>query len=174
MKPTVRRSLLTVTLAIALAMWLAPTPALAGKHDKITAVVNGHRVRFHGKLVCDAYNQGDMSGVFSVTAGQLPHRLGQLVRTIVVTCEIDLAGGTPPLSCSIGYSEVKLARSPIYRQFGGNLPDVQVTFTSYDGTSVKGTFSGTLAPLAGATSAATVTKGSFSLLLGQDACTNPG
>jgi hypothetical protein len=44
-------------------------------------------------------------------------------------------------------------------------------FTSFDGTHVTGTFSGTLAPESGTSTPATITNGKFSLNLPDADCT---
>jgi len=172
MNVTMRRCL-SVMIALALLTGLPPTRAIAGKGDKISAVVGGKRLKFRRGQVCDSYNQGDMSGVFEVTGGKKPHRIGQLLRALAVGCAVDLAAGTPPLTCNIGYTQFRASANADFHMYAGNSPDVQVTFTSYDGTHLSGTFSGTLAAEDGTTNSIAVTNGSFSLLIGGDACTNP-
>ena len=173
MNVTIRRFLPAV-IAIALLAGLPATQAIAGKGDKISAVVGGKRVKFRRGQVCDGYNQGDMTGVFSVTGGNKPHRPGQLLRGLAVGCAVDLAGGTPPLTCEIGYTQFRASANLDLHQYAGAGPDVQVTFSGYDGTHVSGTFNGTLAAADGTSGSIAVTDGKFSLVLGGDAhCTGP-
>jgi len=175
MNPTSRsrRWTLAATLAVPLLLTLPAPEARAGKGDKVTLTVNGRRVKFRKKLVCDGYN----TAAFSITGGQLPHRLHQLVRTIVVSCVlIDITKSTFPVSppsCEVGYNEFRY-KPALARQWVGTNPDIQVTVESFDGTRLQGSFGGTLAPYGGTAPApATVTNGTFSVLLvdGQ-ACTN--
>jgi len=172
MNVTMRR-FLPAMIAIALLSGLPATPAIAGKGDKISAVVGGKHVKFRRRQVCAAYNQGDMTGVFEATGGKIPHRVGQLLRGLAVGCVVDLAGGTPPLTCNVGYTQFRASANPDLHQYAGFSPDVDVTFTSYDGTRVRGTFSGTLAAADGTSGSIAVTNGSFSVGLGGAACAIP-
>ena len=167
-----RRWTLAATLAVPLLLTLPATEARAGKGDKVTATVNGRRVKFRKKLVCGGYT----SGAVAVVGGQMPHRLHQLARTIVVSCVlIDVTKSTFPVSppsCQVGYNEIRF-KPQLARQWVGASPDIQVTLEAFDGTRLQGSFGGTLGPFGGTTSAATVTNGTFSVLLvGGQACPN--
>jgi hypothetical protein len=168
MRPAALSWILAAT--IALVATLPPSDAIAGKGDKVSARVNGRNLRYHAKKICDGFTPGAVSFV----AAPRRYHLGQTVRTIAVACPLDLTTTsfpvTPPF-CSIGYTEIRVKVPPTAKEWGGSSEAVQVTFTSFDGTHVAGTFSGTLQPEAGATSTASVASGKFSLNLPDDDCT---
>jgi len=151
------------------------TEATAGPGDKVSAIVNGHRVSLRRKLVCDGYTTAG----FSIVASQKPHRLGQILRGVAVACPGDITTVpllTNPMFCSISVTETAVRRAPTAKSWVGSNPDnatIQVELTKFEGGRLEGTFSGTLQPLFGTTTPATVAKGTFSVVLGGDACTNP-
>jgi hypothetical protein len=170
---------------VAVAILLGANPALAIKGDTISAVVNGHERKFKGKTACGGYTPA----AFAIVGGTKFHGLNRLIRSLAVSCvDVDLAtssfpltpAASPPANCTIGYTEMKVSlRHPITREWSTtSTPDnsaIQVTVTSFDGTRAQGTFSGTIAALTGATTPATVTSGSFSVVLplNNNLCTAP-
>ena len=95
--------------------------------------------------------------------------LGQTVKALVVTCAAGpLAGCTlpgPDQVCTVAYLETKLGRHPTSKEWSTSPGGATVTFTSFDGTRVQGTFAGTLDAIYGATGSVTVTNGSFNILV---------
>jgi len=176
MKLTTRpaRWVVAATLVV-IATALTLTEATAGSGDKVSAIVNGHRVRLRRRLVCDGYT----SAGFAIVASQMPHRLGQVIRGVAVTCPGDITMLpllTNPNFCSISVTETTVKRAPTVKRWVGSNPDnatIQVGLTKFEAGRLEGTFSGTLQPLFGTTMPATVAKGTFSVVLGGDACTNP-
>jgi hypothetical protein len=166
---------IVAAMLLVLATALTVPEATAGPGDKVSAIVNGHRVRFRRKLVCDGYT----SAGFAIVGSQVPHRLGQIISGVAVTCPGDITVVpllTNPQFCSISVTETAVKRAPTVKSWVGSNPDnatIQVELTKFEGGRLEGTFSGTLQPLFGTTTPATVAKGTFSVVLGGDACTNP-
>jgi len=163
---------LAVMLGVALATAFPVSEAAAGRGDKITATVNGHRVRFRRGQVCD----GATAAGFSIVGAQKPHRLGQTLRGLALGCAIDVSTITSPVSpefCVMGYTEIRFKPGVPTKQWGGSNPDIQITLSPVSGGRLQGMFSGTLQPESGSTAPATVTNGKFSVVLGGDKCTNP-
>ena len=152
-------------LGLVCAIGLAATPASAAKGDKLTAVVDGKKLKLRNKTVCAGYT----TAAVAITGGTKFHHLGQLLRAIAISCDVDLTTATPPVSppiCTIAYTENRTSlRHPTSKAWSSiSTPDnpvIQVTISSFSGGRVKGTFSGTLAGEAG--TAATNIKGNFSV-----------
>ncbi len=167
MSRTVRRhrARIAAVLGLACAIGIVATPASAAKGDKLTAVVNGKKLKLRNKAVCAGYN----TAVVSIAGGTKFHHLGQVLRAIAIACDIDLTTAALPLSppvCSIGYTEMGTSlHHPISRGWGStSTPDnpvIQVTISSFGGGRVQGTFSGTLAGETG--TLATTVQGTFSV-----------
>src|SRR5262249_28865266 len=149
----------------ACAIGVVATPASAAKGDKLTAVVNGKKLKLRNKSLCAGYN----TAVVSITGGTKFHHLGQVLRPITVACDVDLTTSALPVSpsiCSIGYTETGTSlHHPTFKGWGStSTPDnpvIQVTISSFSGGRVQGTFSGTLMGEAG--TPATTVKGTFSV-----------
>lgn len=158
------RWLVVPLIVVALA---AQAPVANARKPKATlsAVVNGHRVRFGRKLISSS---GDAaSGVIAFGGAQKPHRLGQTLHSLAVGCAIALSANAFPadgMFCTMSYAEVKFSRHLTTKSWAA-VDGVTVTVTSFDGTRVAGTFSGTLQPGAGTDGPATLTDGKFDLPL---------
>lgn len=167
MNRTVRRhrARIGAVLGLACAIGVVVTPASAAKGDKLTAVVNGKKLKLRNKTVCAGYN----TSVVSIAGGTKFHHLGQVLRAFVIACDVDLTTAALPVSpsiCSIGYTEQGTSlHHPTSRAWGStSTPDnpvIQVTISSFGGGRVQGTFSGTLAGETGTT--ATTVRGTFSV-----------
>lgn len=142
--------------------------AAAKPKQTMSAIVNGHKVKLKNKQI-----QGAIAGAggISITGGTKLRHLGQVVKSLVVTCASGpLTGGTlaapaPGQTCTIGYMETKVSRHPTVKEWQAPYGGPTVTFTEFDGTRVQGTFSGTLDPVTGTTGSVTVTTGMFSVLV---------
>jgi hypothetical protein len=179
MNRTVRRhrARIVAVLGLACAIGVAATPASAAKGDKLTAVVNGKKLKLRNKTLCAGYN----TAVISIAGGTKIHHLGQLLRAIVVACDVDLTTAALPVSpsiCDIAYTETGTSvRHPTFKGWGStSTPDnpvIQVTISSFDGGHVQGSFSGTLASETG--NPATTINGTFSVtaVLNGNNCTPP-
>ena len=155
--------LLTALVAAAPRAATARTPK---PKQSISAVVNGHRLKFKRKAISSS---GSADTGFATGGGQQPHRLGQTLRGLVVGCAIGLASSVFPVDgqfCTLGYSETKFSRNPTIKQWAA-VEGVRVTITSFDGTRVNGTFDGTLPPATPGADygPATVQGGKFSIVL---------
>jgi hypothetical protein len=167
MNRTVRRhrARVAAVLGLACAIGVVATPASAAKGDKLTAVVNGKKLKLRKTTVCAGYN----TAVVSIAGGTKFHHLGQVLRAIAIACDVDLTTAALPVSppiCTIGYTEQGTSlHHPTSKAWGStSTPDnpiIQVTISSFGGGRVQGTFSGTLAGELGA--AATTVKGTFSV-----------
>ncbi len=146
----------------------APRPATARTtrpKQSISAVVNGHRVKFKRKAISSS---GSADTGFATGGGQQPHRLGQTLRGLSFGCAVGLAGPVFPVDgqfCSMGYSETKFSRNPTIKQWSA-AEGIRITITSFDGTRVNGTFDGTLQPFTPGAGfgPATVQDGKFSIV----------
>src|SRR5690242_19571001 len=78
---------------------------------------------------------------------------------------LEAGAPAPGQVCTIGYTEIKVSAHPTSKQWQAQYGGPSVTFTSFDGTRVTGTFEGTLDPVAGAPGPISVTKGTFSVLV---------
>jgi hypothetical protein len=156
-------AVLLTTLAAAPPMATARTPK---PKQSISAVVNGHRVKFKRNAISSS---GSADTGFATGGAQQPHRLGQTLRGLVVGCAIGLASSVFPVDgqyCTMGYSETKFSRNPTFKQWAA-VEGVRVTITSFDGSRVNGTFDGMLLPATPGADygPATVQGGKFSIVL---------
>ena len=144
-----------------------PIEAVAKPKETVKAVVNGHKLRLKNKQIDPGSNIVGAGGI-DITGGTKPHRLGQTIKSLVVTCAAGpLAGGTlpgPGQVCTIAYMETKLSRNPTAKEWSTAPGGATVTFTSFAGGRVEGTFEGTLTALFGATGSITA-NGTFSILV---------
>lgn len=168
MRPTrwIATTLLAATLVAAL-----PIDAAARKpKPSIGAIVDGHRLKLRRKQLSDP-TRTDAGGV-AFAGGMQPRRLGQVLKSIAIGCALGLDSPVFPAAgqyCTIGYAETKFSTSLTIKQWAGGPDGVQVTFDSYDGTRLRGTFQGTLAPAdpnAGY-GPVTVVKGAFTVVFPQ-------
>src|SRR5689334_11444380 len=73
-----------------------PIEALAKPKETIRAVVNGHKLRLKNKQIDPGSNIVGAGGI-DITGSTKPHRIGQTVKSLVVTCATGpLAGGNLP------------------------------------------------------------------------------
>ena len=139
-------SSIVATVLIALLVTAFPLDAARRRsRQSIVAIVAGHRVKFKNKQIADPSRTG---GSVAFAGGQQPHRLGQTLKGLAVGCAFGLDSPIFPVDgqyCSIGYSETKFSRNLAIKQWVAT-DGVRVTFESYDGTRLHGTFEGTLDP----------------------------
>ncbi len=134
--------------------------------ESISAVVNGRRVKFARKLITTDGNA--TVGDITLTGAQVPRRLGRTYHSLSLGCAVALSGGVFPadgMFCVMSYVQIKFARPLVTHSWAGAADGVQVTVTSFDGTRIAGTFSGTLEPDSATDGPATVTDGTFDVLL---------
>jgi hypothetical protein len=160
---------ITATLLVALLATALPVEARRPKQI-ITAIVAGKRVKLKNKQIGAPSLNG---GSVAFGGGQQPHRLGQTLKGVTIGCAIGLESPIFPAVgqyCQIGYSETKFSRNLSYKQWASaDDAKVHVTFESWDGTRLHGTFEGTLDPYPpGAPfGPVTVQNGSFTILFTQ-------
>jgi hypothetical protein len=142
-----KRWFVMVALAAALMAELPADQAAARKpKETVSAVINGHRFKLKRAQLATGRTP---EGGFSVGGGTRPHRLHQVIKGIALGCAIGLASDVFPVPgqfCAVGYSEIVFASSLPTKQWVGISDAVEVTLDSFDGTRLKGTFQGTLAP----------------------------
>jgi hypothetical protein len=157
-----------VGIVLAALVACLPTGATAKPKETLRAVINGHRLRLKNKQIDPGSNIVGAGGI-DITGGTMPHRLGRVAKTLVVTCaEGPLAGGTlpgPGQVCTLAYQETKLSLHPVVKEWSTSPGGATVTFTAFDGSRVEGTFEGTLDALIGTSGSVTVTNGTFSILI---------
>ena len=145
-----------IVMIIALSVGPLVTPAAARPvKNTITATLNGKPVKWKGHFVVTSFGGAGVIGT---------KRAGGIQRTLGVACAALLTGSTFPLTpdpagCTANYTEMRFGRHSSARSWLA-VNDVQVTYTSFDGTVVTGTFSATLAPVSGTTEPLTV-QGQF-------------
>jgi hypothetical protein len=155
---------IAAVLGFACAIGVVATPAWAAKGDKLTAVVNGKKLKVRNKLVCAGYTTAAVS-VTGTTKNPF-----HVIRSIGIACVVDLTTAALPGSpsfCDITYTETRLLppKHAFSKAWGSiSTPDnpvLQVTISSFSGGRLEGTFSGTLAGETAGTPATTV-HGTFS------------
>jgi hypothetical protein len=154
-----RKCLVIAALAAALVAAVSEGTALA-KKNLIVATVNGKRYKWKGRYVVTG-----LSGVGTITAAAKPARPGGVVRGIGFGCPVDLRNETLPLTppaeyCSATYTEQTVSRTPVARAWFAT-SNVQVTYQTFDGVRMTGTFAGVLEPLTANTSGPVTIEGTF-------------
>lgn len=180
MNRTVRRhgARIAAVLGLACAIGVVATPASAAKGDKLTAVVNGKKLKLRNKSVCAGYT----TAAVSIVGTTKFNHLGQVLRIMSVACvDFDLTTAALPISpsfCTITYIEqgTRLHHPTNMTWSSISTPDnplLQVTISSFSGGRVEGTFSGTLEGELG--TSATAVQGTFSAIavLNSNTCTPP-
>ena len=156
------------TALIAALVASLPIDAAAKPKQTVSALISGHKLNLKNKQI-DPRSAVAGAGGIDIAAGSKVHHLGQTVKALVVTCAAGpLTGGTlpgPGQTCTVAYMETKLGRHPTSREWSTSPGGATVTFTSFDGTRVQGTFAGTLDAVYGATGSVTVTNGTFDILV---------
>ena len=164
-----RRTLpIVVTVLVALIATVLPADARRPR-EIITALVGGKRVKLKNKQISEPSATG---GSVAFAGGQQPHRLGQTLKSISIGCAAGLDSPIFPVDgqfCTLGYAETKFARPITYKQWAAAGDGVRVTFESFDGTRLRGTFEGTLQPYPPGAPIAPVAvqNGSFTILFTQ-------
>jgi hypothetical protein len=166
---TLRKSFVcTVVAAALLASPLVATDALAkkkGGKQKLQVLVNGKKFKPKPKLALVAAYEPTvhvftLSGVYTKAS-----RRGGTVKNLVVSCNVDLGTAAFPVTvsdCTGSFSELSYKGAiPGGSPTGWAGGTINVTFQSFDGTTAKGTFEGSLDPGAGASGPATLSKGVF-------------
>jgi hypothetical protein len=161
---------IVVSLLVAVVVATAPVASARKPKESISAVVNGHRVKFGRKLVSTSGSAE--SGSFATGGAQQPHRLGQTLKGLVFGCAVALASPVFPVDgqfCTMGYSETKFSRNLTIKQWAAAVDGVRVTVTAFDGTHASGTFDGVLPPADPNADygPVTVQNGKFNVILGE-------
>ena len=138
------RVLLLMVMIFSLGLASATT-ASAKKKNSVIATLNGKRFKWKGRFVLASY-----SGNGTIIVAAKP---GKVIRTIGFGCPIYPPNETFPLSppaqyCNANYTETTGRRHPIIKGWL-KLSDVQVTYESFDGDRLTGSFSATLDPVPG-------------------------
>jgi hypothetical protein len=143
-----RRIRLVLIAAFALLVAGTPTDADAKRKKKKTLI----KATVAGKTIKMKYNSsitGNETVAFFVIAQTRPRR--GFFRTMSVACGVFPPPAVPGPGdfCAVNYQETRT--TPVYSgKFWLNLPgQSQVTFDSYDGETVSGTFSGDLDSVTG-------------------------
>ena len=128
----------TVTVILA----AMPIDAAAKPSQKVvTATIAGKRFRPTRRLVQLTANGGTIG--FSAL-GQKLARPGGTIKTLYVACAVLLTGRTFPFTstdCLTNYSETKVSRHPSMKIWSDIvIGQTAVTFDSYDGTQIAGSF----------------------------------
>jgi hypothetical protein len=141
---------MAVAFGLMLVVGLHGDEVVAKKRKKstVTATVDGKRRTFKKKNVTVDVGGG---GVTIVATIAKPH-LNQFVTGVGVVCQLDLASTFPvtpafPAFCIVSYDEFKFHAPIVVRSWGSSNvdSDVTVTYESYEGGRLTGTFHGTLA-----------------------------
>jgi hypothetical protein len=118
------------------------------RRPNVTATINGRHRRWGARKITVTLTGGLVAIIATV---KRPHRLNQFIPQTGITCALDLAGAFPvtpafPQLCIVTYSELRFSRNPSPKSWGGNNYDgtATVTFDSYSGGRLTGTFHGTL------------------------------
>lgn len=170
---TFRKSFVcTVVAAALLATPLVATDALAkkGGKQKLQAFVDGKKFKPKPKLtIVGVYDATIHRFIMSGTYTKVTRRKGT-IKNLAIECQIDLATAALPITvsgCTGSYSD---------NTYTGLIPGqprawvsttMNVTFESFDGTTAKGTFEGSIDPAGSANAPAVFTGGVFSLRLAQ-------
>jgi len=130
-----RTYLVVGVTALALVGVLSVEPAMA-KKNKVIATVNGKRFKWKGRYVSTG-----TSDVGTITVATKP---GRTIRTLGFGCAVNLSRETFPLTtpaefCNANYTETTNRGSRIKGWLA--LQGVSVTYESFDGTRVRGSFS---------------------------------
>ena len=166
-----RRWIMAVAIGLALVVGLPGGEAIAKKRKKstVTATVDGKRRAWKKKNVTVDVRGGSVTIVATILR---PH-LNQLVAGVAVSCQLDLAGPFPttpvfPALCVAGYTELKFRTPIVTRMWGGNNFDegVTVTFDSFDGNRLTGSWHGTLTSQDTPANAPVTVDGQFSVDVG--------
>jgi len=123
-----------IVAGLALAILVAGLPVKAAARGRIVASINGVNTRWRGRLVIFTYSA---SGLIAVATKPYARK------TIGLGCPVLLDGQTFPMTltdCNALYSKGIGARSKQWIAPSG----FQVTFDSFDGTVVEGSFSGSI------------------------------
>lgn len=132
-----------VAIAAAAAALVAGMPMdAAAKKNRLRATVDGKRIKFTRNVSITA--GGDT--IAFLVIGQARLRYGGLLRTLGVSCA-DFPPATIPgqsLYYTANYQETRISRTPSTRLWALPVTGPLVTFDSYDGTQVEGTFSAVL------------------------------
>jgi hypothetical protein len=161
---------LGVILGVTLGVTPAADEALAAKKPKLTARVSGKKFKANIRAsISGAYTT---AGVILNGTFQRIRLSGGTVRTFTIVCgDIDIATATLPVTvdCGGAYTDNTFTGPvpPANPKAWGGDEGLAVTFTTFNGARVTGTFEGSLPP--GDTNpgdpAATFEKGKFAVLL---------
>jgi len=120
----------------------APHDALAKPKRVINATVNGKRLKPTPRTVF----LGAEGGTIGFLAQAQKIAIHGTTKTLLVSCAVVLAGRTYPFTstdCLTSYSESKGLRHPVLKVWTDIVTGAtQVTFDSYDGTNIAGSFHG--------------------------------
>jgi hypothetical protein len=144
-----------VGVAVVAVLLGVPGATLAKRQKRtVSATVGGKRVNWKGRLVI--IRDTGAAGLTVIATKRFA------TKTIGVGCGIILTGPVTTTACSLNY----MVRQ--HRQFVGwfnpgldPMDPVTVTITSFDGTSIQGSFSGTLQPTTPAAGSPLMVQGTF-------------
>jgi hypothetical protein len=167
-----RPSTIAMFLGAALVLTIGVHDAAARRRgERVTATVNGKHIKWGAKKLTVPLVPGAVNFVAVV---RRPH-LHQVIRGLSFSCIIDLTTSTFPVTpvfpqiCVLGYIQGRFDLHQNYEMWGATSADnsVEVTFDSFDGRRLTGTFRGTLAAEIPTTNPpATVENGTFAIDIG--------
>ena len=151
-----------VVMVVATLVGVAAPGTASAKKNRVIASFNGKRHRWKGRFVVANTNQ-TIGTVIAAANGARP---GGLVRALGFGCgAVYLPTATLPVTppsdfCTANYTEERVSRHPAAKGWLA-LQSIQVTYESFDGTRVTGTFAGVLDPVPGNPLPAVTIQGSF-------------
>ena len=125
--------------ALAFVAVVSVEPALA-KKNKVIATVNGKRYKWKGRYVVAGF-----SGAGTIIVATKPAPPGGTIRTFGFGCPIYPPNETFPLTppaefCNSTYTESKVSTNPATKAWFAT-QNANVTYDSFDGTRITGSFS---------------------------------
>jgi hypothetical protein len=153
------RKLVIAAAVVALVAVVSVETASARK-NRVIGTVNGKGYRWKGRFVVAGY-----SGAGTIIVATKPARPGTVLRTIGFGCAIYPPNETFPLTpraeiCNANYTETKVGRNVSIKGWLA-VQGVQVTYQTFDGTRLTGTFEGVLDPVTGNGSPPVTIRGTF-------------
>ena len=116
-------------------------------HSTLVARIRGRRFRSPGRLVFGGHAQSEVADLIEVGGGTKPPlRLGALLRSMAAACitppDLETLPFPMTFTCNGNYTEYRLGHVELTKQWSTDT-GLRMTITSFDGTRVRGTLTGT-------------------------------